>query len=305
MNKTKEEFLKRYAAGERDFTGVNLRKTCLTDISLIGINLSSANLEDSLLMRNFLTNANLSSANLKDVNLSDSYLMNASLSKANLRDADLHSTDLTGADLTYADLTGADLTYAKLIGANLSEAKLNNIKTNKWTIFHHTIMPSGSQQMDRERGLSGEEFKRRYADGQREFAGIVLHRVNLEGANLPNLNLSYSHFSYVNLRNAILEPFNLRSARIIYCDLRGANLKNGDFTNTRFIRSDLREAQLSGEATCTSFIEVSFQGGVFLCGGQSPPFCYNVILPDGEYLAGYSECYKPINFDKQQNLHDF
>jgi uncharacterized protein YjbI with pentapeptide repeats len=288
-----EKLLRQYADGKRNFTGVNLERTLLMDTSLRDIDLICANLKGALLMRNFLINANLSSANLKDVNLSDSYLMNANLSKANLRDADLHSTDLTVADLTGADLTGAKLTGAKLIGTNLSEAKLNNIKTNKWIIFHHTIMPSGSQQMDRERGLSGEEFKRRYADGQREFAGIVLHRVNLEGANIPNLNLSYSHFSYVNLRNAILEPFNLDSARIIYCDLRGANLKNGNFTNTRFIRSDLRQAQLFGEATCTSFIEVSFQGGVFLCGGQSPPLCYNVTLPDGEYLAGYSECYKP------------
>jgi len=288
-----EELLIKYTERERKFIGVNLKKTILKDISLIGINLSCANLEDSLLMRNFLINANLSSANLKNVNLSDSYLMKANLSNANLRNANLHQADLTGADLTGADLTDADLTTAKLIGANLSEARLHNIKTNKWTIFHHTIMPSGSQQMDRERGLSGEEFKRRYADGQREFAGSVLHRVNLEGANLPNVNLSYSHFSYVNLRNAILQPFNLDSARIIYCDLRGANLKNGDFTNTRFICSDLREAQLFGEATCTSFIEVSFQGGVFLCHGQSPPLCYNVTLPDGEYLTGYSECYKP------------
>ncbi|MEG4246784.1 pentapeptide repeat-containing protein [Microcoleus sp. MON2_D6] len=225
--------------------------------------------------------------------------MNANLINANLSDANLHQADLTGADLTGADLTGADLTTAQLIGANLIDAKLNNIQTNKSTIFHHTIMPSGNRKMDSERGLSGEEFKRRYADGQREFTGIVLHRVNLEGANLPNLDLSYAHFSQVNLRNAILEPFSWDSARIIYCDLRGSNLKGGNFTNTRFIHSDLREAQLFGEATCTSFIEVSFQGGVFLYHGQSPPFCYNVTLPDGEYMAGCSDCYQKTTHIKK------
>ncbi|MEG4244717.1 pentapeptide repeat-containing protein [Microcoleus sp. MON2_D6] len=69
-----EELIGRYAAGERDFIGADLRNICLMDTFLTDINLRSANLEDSLLMRNFLINANLTGANLKKVNLSDSIL---------------------------------------------------------------------------------------------------------------------------------------------------------------------------------------------------------------------------------------
>ena len=79
----------RYATGERDFTGENLRGADLTGRNLTGADLTGAD----------LTGANLTGANLT----------RADLTGANLTGANLYGADLTGANLYGADLTGADL----------------------------------------------------------------------------------------------------------------------------------------------------------------------------------------------------
>jgi uncharacterized protein YjbI with pentapeptide repeats len=48
---TADELLERYAAGERDFSGVNLQRVELQYSQLSGINLSRANLSDSRIYR--------------------------------------------------------------------------------------------------------------------------------------------------------------------------------------------------------------------------------------------------------------
>ena len=84
---TRDELLKRYANGDRDFRGANLYRA----------NLSGAN----------LTRANLTRANLTRANLTDANLTRANLTRANLTDA-----NLTDANLTDANLTGANMTRA-------------------------------------------------------------------------------------------------------------------------------------------------------------------------------------------------
>jgi uncharacterized protein YjbI with pentapeptide repeats len=56
---TAEELLQRYAAGERDFSGINLREVELVDVQLPSINLSNAD----------LIGANLAGSNLSEADL--------------------------------------------------------------------------------------------------------------------------------------------------------------------------------------------------------------------------------------------
>lgn len=84
---TREELLRRYAAGERDFRGADLR----------GANLRGADLRD----------ANLRWADLTDADLRGADLTDADLRRANLRRANLRGADLRWADLSNAYLTGA------------------------------------------------------------------------------------------------------------------------------------------------------------------------------------------------------
>jgi len=129
------ELLKRYAAGRRDFTWVDLTEANLTAAKLTAINLSRSNLTRAILIK-----ADLSLANLVKTNLSG-----ANLQQANLTDAALYKTNLSGANLEDANITGTDLSTA-----NLSEAIMpDGILYEKWILSHSVerIIISENQQL--------------------------------------------------------------------------------------------------------------------------------------------------------------
>ncbi len=97
-----DELLKRYAAGDRDFTGANLARAKLIGANLVGVNLWGAD----------LSGANLAKAKLWGANLCGANLVRANLTRANL----------SGANLVEANLRQAKLRYTKLYSANLSGA---------------------------------------------------------------------------------------------------------------------------------------------------------------------------------------
>ncbi|BAY83223.1 pentapeptide repeat protein [Calothrix parasitica NIES-267] len=146
----REELKKRYASGERNFSGVDLSRLSLTYIDLSDADFSNANLRSANLYNANLKNTNLSNANLKFVNLRCANLVQANLSDANLEKATLHHADLEKANLRYANLKrtnlnntnlknanldGVDLTDAELINANLTRVDLKNT-INAVTIAH-------------------------------------------------------------------------------------------------------------------------------------------------------------------------
>jgi len=147
---SKEEFLKRYAEGERnfqeyDFTGMNLSGALLAGINLsrsqlIQTKLTEANLSNSILINANLSAVTLDGANLNRANLTRATLKKASLNQASLRVTILLEADLSGAvmgkaDLYKARLRRANLTDADLSTANLSEANLVYITYNSKTLF--------------------------------------------------------------------------------------------------------------------------------------------------------------------------
>ncbi|MBE9224049.1 pentapeptide repeat-containing protein [Phormidium sp. LEGE 05292] len=141
---SKDELLRRYAVGERNFANANLRCAVLCSEELSQCNLTYVKLNFAELSRANLTGVDLTGADLSDASLSKvnlsqaslyrSLLIRANLSQANLRganffkaslnDACLQGADLTGANLSFADLRGAILDEAILSGANLTGAKL-------------------------------------------------------------------------------------------------------------------------------------------------------------------------------------
>jgi uncharacterized protein YjbI with pentapeptide repeats len=122
----REELLRRYAAGERDFSGVSLRGLDFSDCNLSGINLSNADLSETE-----WDGANLSRANLSSAILQSSGLNNANLSRANLTRARLQDSAFIGADLTDASVEGTQfggepcLDGANLTGVDLSKASIH------------------------------------------------------------------------------------------------------------------------------------------------------------------------------------
>jgi uncharacterized protein YjbI with pentapeptide repeats len=141
---SRDELLRRYAAGDRNFANANLRCAVLCEqnlsqsnlsyvklsfanlsgINLSGVDLTSADLSDASLNGANLSQAALYRTLLTRANLSEANLRGANLFKASLNDACLLGADLTGANLSFADLRGAILDEATLSGANLTGAKL-------------------------------------------------------------------------------------------------------------------------------------------------------------------------------------
>ncbi|HEY9828439.1 MAG TPA: pentapeptide repeat-containing protein [Stenomitos sp.] len=123
-----QDFLARYAGGERAFARIDLSETDLSGANLTLVDLHEANLVWSDLQNASLYHVNLSSAKLRHANLKG-----AKLRSANLQGTDFLNADLTGADLSWSNLHGANLT-----GANLTDANLQN------AIIERVIMPDGT-----------------------------------------------------------------------------------------------------------------------------------------------------------------
>ena len=248
-----EELLRRYAAGERDFSKLNLTSLgSLREECLVDVNFRHAN----------LTGANLIGANL------------------------------TGVDFTGANLTGADLTQAELIETNFNGADLTNT-IFKDALFCRTIMPYGIIKNDPTRILTSEEFLKAYAAGERMFPGIVILRANLSGkdlrgvdlvhhiyryrAHLSRANLSYvnweecwlnqTNFLGSNLSGANLKRASLRGTDFSYANLRGANLLYADMEGANFTGADLTGAETSNPS-------------LYWC-----TFFHNTTMPDGSVIV--------------------
>ncbi|WP_460201583.1 pentapeptide repeat-containing protein [Scytonema sp. NUACC21] len=135
-----EELLQRYAAGERNFAGIELSSTkVFEDVDLRGINLSGANLNSVRIYRSNLSEARLSrasmvSSTLIDVNLSNADLNCTCLYRADWRNVNLSEAYMWGANLTKAALRNANLFFTNLEEAILVQTSLNG-STNTESVF--------------------------------------------------------------------------------------------------------------------------------------------------------------------------
>jgi uncharacterized protein YjbI with pentapeptide repeats len=109
---TAEELLQRYAAGERDFSGVDLS----------GEDLSEEDLSDIILCDADLTNINLSFSILQ---------------RSDFRNSDLSDSNLSGSNLMFCRLEDVLMRNANLRGANWQYSERYGV------IFQNTIMPDG------------------------------------------------------------------------------------------------------------------------------------------------------------------
>src|SRR6478672_2759113 len=213
---TIEELLSRYAAGEREFVGIELIEANLNGVNLSGANLSRANLSVS----------NLSGANLSGTNLTEAKLNVAKLRSVNLSKAILNSANLNVANLIRADLGGAELIKAALIRAELIRAELS--KSNLY-----------------EANLSGSDL-REATLRQANLHRATLSDANLQGACLTAANLQQANLNGADLSRADLVGANLRDAEMRQTNLSRANLSGADLSGANLAWADLSDAKLSG-----------------------------------------------------------
>ncbi|MCL1472768.1 pentapeptide repeat-containing protein [Argonema antarcticum] len=148
-----EELLRRYATGERDFTGVKLPGVRSIDKNLRGAIFREADLSNACLDWTNLSYADLSYANLKGARLGEAALQGANLEYADLSNAVFGQTSFSDANLSHANLRYAILTEASFFDGNLSYADLSgasgfSINRCQGATFCETIMPDGSIRTD-------------------------------------------------------------------------------------------------------------------------------------------------------------
>lgn len=109
-----EAFFAGARLGSANFTEANLIRADFTEVNLSCGNLQRADLQETDFYRTYLREANLTQANLQRADLSRANLASADLTEANLQDANLTNTILIEANLTNTNLQGADLSVAVL-----------------------------------------------------------------------------------------------------------------------------------------------------------------------------------------------
>jgi uncharacterized protein YjbI with pentapeptide repeats len=84
------------------------------------------------------------------------------------------------------------------------------------------------------------ELRRQYAQGERDF-----EKIDLEGANLQELDLGGVNFTQANLKHANLVGCNLQEACLNKADLYGAKLFEADLDKASLIATNLEKANLT------------------------------------------------------------
>ncbi|NER98613.1 MAG: pentapeptide repeat-containing protein [Symploca sp. SIO1B1] len=224
-----DEFLRCYAAGERDFRKANFSRAYLRGAYLNEVNLRGAYLNEADLTEAYLTGAYLRGAYLNEVNLRGAYLYKVNLSYVNLRKANLTGADFCEADLTEANLTEANLSYAYFTVADLTEASLTEANLS-YAYFTGASLSYAS--------LTGANLSKTSFRGA-DFIGANFTGANFTGANLTGANFTGANFTGTNLTGA-----NFTGANFTGANFTGANLTGADFTRTNLKETNLSEVQL-------------------------------------------------------------
>lgn len=253
-----------YAAGTRNFVGVNLMNA-----DLANFNLQGADFRDSFFQNAILNDVDFSSTILLAADLS-----NANLTNANLGQVVLHIAILQNADLSHAKLHSANLRYANIINANLQHAELQNSDLRNANLRGANLQNTYLSDAN----LCDACF--RFANLQNAyFFGATLQNTNLQDANCQNTNfqnaeLQNANFQHVNLnsaniRNASLGSANLQNATLQNADLRdvflqNANLRNTDLKSANFQGANLNNATFAGaNIQGTNFTNTKISGTIF------------------------------------------
>jgi uncharacterized protein YjbI with pentapeptide repeats len=94
--------------------------------------------------------------------------------------------------------------------------------------------------------MDAKELLLNYSDGQRKFSFVNLQGVNLEGANLSEIDFYGANLEGINLSNATLIGSNLKNSRLIKANFTNANLANTIFDDAWLLGVNFSRANLTG-----------------------------------------------------------
>ena len=150
-------------------------------------------------------------------------------------------------------------------------------------------MPDGAIEND-PRVLDPKELLSRYAAGERKFGDVVLHRADLSGQDLRNINLVKAVLTEANLSDANLQNSRFARAKFRGACLRGANLRRAGLHGTDLMNADLREAELGGtELDYADPIGTNLKDSNFYEASLESVFLWNTTMPNGSVIVKRTE----------------
>ena len=272
----RDELVRRFEQGQRDFTGADLSAADLQNLTLGGIILRNANLRkaklfgtsfkgadltESDLSGTYLAKAELSGAKARRTNFhgcrmdgvswDDVDLQSARLTEVNLRNATLNSCVMKSAGLKDADLTNLTLHNVRLYGifaeetcwhgAQLTECRLNNGRLAKADLAEARFERCRFESAN----LSGATCQASH------FERCDFVEADLSGADFTDCHLEQGRFERTNLSGTRLEGTRMANSQAVRANFSRANLNKADLSGSNLsqadlYRADLRNATLNG-----------------------------------------------------------
>lgn len=272
---SQEEFNSRYAAGQRDFGGMNLAGVDFANT--VDLILQGANLEGTTFAMVPVLPRNLRGARLDG----------ACLRSANAVDADMEGASLRGVFAASADFRGANLHNADLSDAILSGSTFADTLATLDEVMLYDVGPSRGRFVNRDANASGANLTRasmRY---------VFIYGGTLEGANLTDAAIASAEIRGTNLSGATLnntrveftglDALDLGAFAVTQSSFRGSRLKRvvRPFTAQGIRQVQLEEAQLL-DSTVTG---ADWSGLSWPWGSFTGTTLANVRL-DGAFLYG-------------------
>jgi uncharacterized protein YjbI with pentapeptide repeats len=213
----KEEFLKLYREGHRNFSGADLGGMYFDCEDLSGINLEGASLRKTKLCEANLANANLRNADLRGVEIrAELFGENIDFSDTNFEETEMYEGIIQKANFSRSNFKNANFSQFLMTECNCSRADF----TNAW--LSETDFSSGN--------FNGAIFRKAYID------------VNFFDADITGADFSYAFFR--------CSPLWLLKTRGI--DVANANFANAIFFTPRSNSPDELDISTIQGATCVS-----------------------------------------------------
>jgi uncharacterized protein YjbI with pentapeptide repeats len=254
-----DELLELYEAGERDFTGAELKGT-IYNAKLSHANFSHANLNVDII------STDLKGVNFSGASLSETHLCYSNFSNANLSDANLMGADFSDTNLSNANLSNTNLAKVNLSNANLTDTNLSHAATWDWDELLREWYIRMGELVDS--SISGIDLRTISVSNGVNFSGANLSGANLIGVDLKGVQINEStqldskwqlvwqlvnqeivevrQLSHVDLRGASLPFVSLGGANLSHADLKGANLYRADLKGADLSSANLSRTELQG-----------------------------------------------------------
>ncbi|MBE9233765.1 pentapeptide repeat-containing protein [Cuspidothrix issatschenkoi LEGE 03284] len=256
-----EEFLQKYAEGQRRFFNINLKNANFEGINLHHIYLDNVNLEGANLNGANFSCSTWNNVNLNLATLDNSILINASFDKselnkasfinANIENCKFEDTSMLGTNFSKAILINASFQYCNLGGTIFTKSNLSKADFSEIKIWEMMVYVDRMDMKDVDKYMLENEELLNELNGK----PVLFDEANLENTIFKDKQIPAGS----SFKKADLSSADCRRVNFYNCDFREANLNNVNFTGSNLSKCDFRQSILcDSDFTGANLTEANF-----------------------------------------------